>query len=100
MTCSLTFPSDHTSHVFPTPALGAVDLARKPARGIGARIASVSKVGRRDVQRTVADGVGGVAVDLGLLGREVGDTAIVLAVLGVAEEDDTLDLVLDGRVEF
>ena len=55
---------------------------------------------RRDVQRAVADSIGRVAVDLGLLGREVGDATAVLAVLGVTEEDNTLDLVLDGRADL
>lgn len=48
---------------------------------------------------TVADGVRNIAVDRQLGRGEVGDAAEVLEVLGVAEQDDALDLVLDRRAQ-
>jgi hypothetical protein len=39
------------------------------------------------------------AEDLDLILREVGDLAIVAAVLGIAKGHDTLDLVLHGRIQ-
>lgn len=53
-------------------------------------------MGGQDEEGAVADGVGDLAVDLGLGPREVGDAAQVLEVLGVAEEGGADDLVLDG----
>jgi len=53
-----------------------------------------------DEESAVADGIANSAVDLGLGGGEVGDAAEVLEVLGVAEEHDALDLVLDGGAEL
>jgi len=57
-------------------------------------------VAGEDEEGAPADGVGGGAVDGGLALGEVGDAAAVLDVLGVAEEDDALDLVLEGGVEL
>lgn len=81
------------------PSLG-VDLLDQPPRRVDTGIGRVQEMRREDEERAIADGIGGAAVDLGLVRGKVGDTAVVLLVLGVAEEDDALDLVLDGRVEL
>jgi hypothetical protein len=57
-------------------------------------------VARSDEKSTTADAVGGVAVSLGLLRREVGDLAVLLTVAGVAVQHDTSNAVLDGGVEL
>jgi hypothetical protein len=57
-------------------------------------------VARSNEKSTTADAVGGVAVGLGLLRREVGDLAVLLAVAGVAVQHDTSNAVLDGGVEL
>lgn len=51
-------------------------------------------------QRALADEVAPVAEDGGPLRRVVGDALAVLLVLGVAEEDGALDLLLDSVAEL
>jgi hypothetical protein len=50
----------------------------------------------RDNERALADAIADRAVDGETAGRVVGDEALVLLVLGVAEERHTLDLLPDG----
>ena len=65
-----------------------------------ADVAGVSQVARSDEKGTAANTVRGVAISLGLLGREVGDLAVLLLVAGVAVKHDTSDTLLDGRVKL
>ena len=52
-----------------------------------------------DEQSTLADFVGGAAIDLEFVIGEVGNAAIVLLVLGISEKNDALDLILNGAAE-
>jgi len=72
-----------------------VDLASEPNWSRDAGFEVVEEMSGEDEQGAPANRVGGGAVHLGLGLGEVGDLAKVLEVLGVAEQDDTLDLVLD-----
>lgn len=54
----------------------------------------------QDEKSAPADGIGDSTIHLGLGRGEVGDRAAVLEVLGVAEEYNALDLVLDGGGEL
>jgi len=65
-----------------------------------ADIAGVSQMARSDEKSTTTNTVRGVAVSLGLLRREVGDLAVLLAVARVAVEHHAGDALLDGRVEL
>jgi hypothetical protein len=62
--------------------------------------AGVGEVRRGKDERALADEVAPVAEDGGPLGRVVGDALAVLLVLGVAEEDGALDLLLDRGAEL
>lgn len=70
------------------------DLALKEAGSLR-NIGVVGEVSRGDDQGSGADQVAIGAEDLGLVLGEVGDTAVVLRVAGVAVQDDALDLLLD-----
>ena len=50
-------------------------------------------------QHTIANKISGVAVDIRIGLGVVRNLVVVLFVLGVAEENDTLDLVLDSRAQ-
>lgn len=54
-------------------------------------------MGGRDGQGALADPVSRLAEDLEAVGGIVGDSAVVLLILGVAEEHDALDLFADRR---
>lgn len=57
-------------------------------------------MGSSDIQDGTTDTVVSKAVDLDLCSRERRDLATVLTVAGVAESDETSDLVLDGSGEL
>lgn len=80
--------------------LGAVDLIGQPSRSIDTSVGRVVEVRRRNVESATADRITSVAVHLRLRCRKIGNAAVVLLILGVAEENDTLDLVLDGGADF
>ena len=77
-----------------------VDAVDEEVGRITAGDAGVGEVRRGKDERTLADEVAPVAEDGGPLGRVVGDALVVLLVLGVAEEDGALDLLLDGGAEL
>lgn len=48
-----------------------------------------------DGQGTSTNKIANRAENVGLGGREIGDSPVILCVLGIAEENDALDLVRD-----
>jgi len=75
------------------------NLALKEGGGGGGSVIEVCKVRPHNDQSPSADGVANGAVNLKLTIGKVRDRAAVLQVLGIPEEDDTPDLVPDGRGE-
>lgn len=53
---------------------------------------AVQEMGSFDLENTLADHIAVVAEDLGSISGVFGDSAIVLLVLGVAEENGAFDL--------
>ncbi|TLD04142.1 hypothetical protein PgNI_11231, partial [Pyricularia grisea] len=77
--------------------LSRVYLALEVVRRRGGRLSCVQEVSRQKDQGSEANSIGGVAVDLGLVSREIWDPTRVLEVLGVPKQHHAFDLVLHGR---
>jgi hypothetical protein len=88
-----TFPSDNPFHL-------STDTIPQEPSGLTARLDRVRQMRRGDDERAGADGIANIAEDLGTLTGVIGDGAAVLEVLGVSEEGDALDLLLDGAAEL
>jgi hypothetical protein len=81
------------------------NLSDKEGNSLG-NTANIVKMSRKNGQRASTHSIAGVANNLHLAGREVGDLAPVLQVLGIAVGHDADDLgldalgqVLDGAVD-
>lgn len=87
--------------LFYLPALGIdSDLAGEEVCSLTTSLIVVSQVSRGNNQKSFAYEVANSAVDLCTVGGIVGDSAVVLLVLGVSKESSALDLVSGGRVEI
>lgn len=80
--------------------LSLTNLRNEELGSLVGGLVCVEEVVREDKESAPADGVGGSAVDVCPISGIVGDLLIVLGVLGVTKEHDTLDLLLDGVVEL
>jgi hypothetical protein len=85
------------------PSRLVADLADQELRGLAARLIAISQVGCSDGKGTGADEIAGGAEDLESIGWVLGDSTLVLEVLGVSKEDSANNLlprsgvgVLDG----
>ena len=76
-----------------------LDALRKEVDSLG-HLGLVSEMARSNQKGATTDTVRSVADSESLLGREVGDLAVLLLVAGVAVKHDTSDTLLDGRVKL
>lgn len=88
----------HPIIITPLPSL-TPDLASQELRSSIAGNVIVVQVRRRNNQRALADAVARVAEHAQAVARVVGHLAVVLLVLGVAEEDGADNLVADAAVD-
>lgn len=63
-------------------------------------LVDISEMCREDGQGASTDSIANRAVNLEFGGREIRDTAVILCVLGVAEQNDAFDLGRDSGAEI
>src|SRR4051794_34953533 len=72
------------------------NLLPKESWGHAKRLIRITKVIWKNEQSPITNCIGDPAVHPKFVTGEVGDTAIVLSILGIAKKDDTFDLVTDS----
>lgn len=78
----------------------ARDLASEKIGALAAGGTAVGEVRSGDDEAALADQIAGSAEDLGPVGGEAGDLALVLLILGVPEQSSALDLLAHCSIQI